>query len=183
MTTQQTQTDTGKQLVDLDPAALKQWLNAGDTVLIDVREPFEHNSERIEGAVTVPLGTLDPQALRGQYPGKRLVFHCAGGKRSAKAADQFAQGPADRVFHLAGGIEAWKRAGLPTHKPKKAGIPVMRQVQITAGSLVVAGIVLSAVSPWFLALSAFIGCGLVFAGVTGWCGMAKLLAAMPWNRA
>jgi len=70
-----------------------------------------------------------------------------------------------------------------TQKPKKAGIPVMRQVQITAGSLVVLGVALAAVSPWFLALSAFVGCGLVFAGATGWCGMAKLLALMPWNKA
>ena len=60
---------------------------------------------------------------------------------------------------------------------------LMRQVQITAGALVLAGVLLGAyVAPGWYGLSAFFGAGLVFAGVTGWCGMAKLLAVMPWNR-
>ncbi|MFK7789178.1 MAG: rhodanese-like domain-containing protein [Phycisphaeraceae bacterium] len=170
--------------IDLSPAQVRAQTERDDTVLIDVREPFEHHAERIEGGVPMPLGSLDVDALRERYPGKRIIFHCAAGGRSAKACKQFALGQAEPTHHLAGGIEAWKLAGLPTLKPAKAGpIPVMRQVQITAGSLVVIGLMLGYfVATPFLLLSAFVGSGLVFAGISGWCGMAKLLAKMPWNR-
>lgn len=171
------------QPIDLQPAELQALLQQGGAVLVDVREPFEHSAERIGGAVPMPLGALDPQALREAYPDKRIIFHCAGGKRSAKACALFGQGQAEPVSHLAGGIEGWKQAGLPTVKPKRsAGIPIMRQVQITAGSLVVLGLLLGyfVAEPFYL-LSAFVGCGLVFAGISGWCGMAKLLAKLPWN--
>ena len=175
-------TSPPSQVIDLQPAELRSRLEQGGVVLVDVREPFEHRAERIEGAVPMPLGQFDPDALRERYAGQQIIFHCAGGKRSAKACQRFdAEGP---THHLSGGIEAWKQAGLPTLKPTKAGpIPVMRQVQITAGSLVVTGLALGyfVATPFYL-LSAFIGCGLVFAGVSGWCGMAKLLARMPWNR-
>ena len=175
---------TDRRPIDLSPAEVRDRLQQGGAVLVDVREPFEHAAERIEGAVPMPLGSLDPEAVRTQYAGKRVIFHCAGGKRSAKACERFGAGHAEPTEHLAGGIEAWKQAGLPTLTPTKAGpIPVMRQVQITAGSLVVLGLVLGyfIAEPFYL-LSAFIGCGLVFAGVSGWCGMAKLLAKMPWNQ-
>ncbi|MGB1126418.1 MAG: rhodanese-like domain-containing protein [Phycisphaeraceae bacterium] len=171
--------------IDLQPAEVQALLSGDDVLLIDVREPFEHQAEHIAGAVHRPLGTLDPTAIREQFPGKRVIFHCAGGKRSAKACQLYAKGQTEPVEHLAGGIEAWKQVGLPTVKPtKSSAIPIMRQVQIAAGSLVVLGLLLG----WFVAepfylLSAFIGCGLVFAGVSGFCGMAKLLAAMPWNKA
>lgn len=86
-------------------------------------------------------------------------------------------------YILEGGIDAWKKAGLPVAFDRKAPIPTMRQVQIVAGSLVVLGTVLGAtVAPAFYALSAFVGAGLVFAGVTGFCGMERVLALMPWNR-
>lgn len=170
--------------IDFHPAELQAQLEQGDTVLIDVREPFEHAAERIEGAVPMPLGTLDAEALCRRYPDKRVIFHCAGGVRSAKACAKFATGQDGPTYHLAGGIEAWKQAGLPTIKPERSpGIPIMRQVQITAGALVVLGLLLGTfVAEPFYLLSAFVGCGLIFAGLSGWCGMAKLLAKMPWNR-
>ncbi|MGB0767777.1 MAG: rhodanese-like domain-containing protein [Phycisphaeraceae bacterium] len=170
---------------DLSPIEVQRLLDEGGAVLVDVREPFEHAAERIAGSIPMPLGSLDPEALRERHAGQRIVFHCAGGKRSAAACARFAEGQGGSTAHLAGGIEAWKQAGLPTIKPTKAGpIPVMRQVQITAGSLVIVGLLLGrfVAEPFYL-LCAFIGVGLVFAGVSGWCGMAKLLAAMPWNRA
>lgn len=171
------------KLTDVSPEVTQQWLAAGDTVLIDVREDFEHAEERIAGAQPAPLSKFDADAIRSRFPGARVVFHCRSGKRSAQAAQKFAVGT-DHVYHLAGGIEAWKAAGKPTIKPAAAPrIPVMRQVQITAGSLVTIGVALGVtVSPWFLALSAFVGTGLIFAGATGWCGMAMILARMPWNR-
>ena len=87
------------------------------------------------------------------------------------------------AYVLDGGLDGWKKAGLTTNADRKAPIDIMRQVQITAGGIVVTGAVLAmAVNPAFIWLSAFIGAGLIFAGSTGWCGMAKLLSAMPWNR-
>lgn len=174
---------TNDKPIDLSPAEVKAQLEQAGSVLIDVREPFEHLAERIEGAVPMPLGLLDPAAIRQRYAGKQVIFHCAAGGRSAKACKQYAQGQDEPTHHLAGGIEAWKQAGLPTLKPKAGPIPVMRQVQIAAGSLVMVGLVLGwFVHPAFLLLSAFVGCGLVFAGVTGFCGMGRLLSKMPWNK-
>lgn len=168
--------------IDVDPAALEGWLKAGDCVLVDVREPFEHAAERIEQAVSIPLSTLDAKSVQARFPDKLLVFHCAGGKRSAQACERYSEVSGERAYHLAGGIEAWKQTLKPTLKPVKAGLPVMRQVQIVAGFLVLLGVVLGlVVSQWFLTLSGFVGAGLMFAGITGWCGMAKLLARMPWN--
>ena len=112
-----------------------------------------------------------------------MVFHCRSGKRSRDAATRFgATGPGE-VFYLDGGIEGWKTAGHAVTRAKKAGLPIIRQVMLVAGTMVMAGVALgAAVSPWFYGLSAFVGAGLFFAGATGWCGMAMLLGKMPWNR-
>ena len=153
------------QPIDVDPRQLKQLLDADDIVLIDVREPFEHAGESIAGAVSAPLGSLAPGALRERFASRRLVFYCAGGKRSAKACGQWAASQDEPASHLAGGIAAWKAAGLPTIKAAKAGLPLIQQVHLTAGGLVLLGLALGAwVSPGFLLLSAFIGGGLMFAG-------------------
>ncbi len=176
-------TNAQSVLVDVSPGMLKEWLGQDDTVLVDVREDFEHAVERIANSKHHPLSKLDPKAIEEEHPGKRVVFHCRSGKRSKQAALRFHDGK-QQVFHLAGGIEAWKSAGLKTVR-SEAGprIDIMRQVQITAGSLVLTGVILGVfASKWFLLLSGFVGAGLIFAGLSGWCGMAKLLARMPWNK-
>lgn len=167
--------------IDLTPAEVRAAIDSGDAVLIDVREPFEHAEASIRGAHSVPLAQVDPSAILEQHAGRTLILHCKAGGRSAQAARRFP--PDTPVHHLAGGIDAWSDAGFPiVRAERRAPIPIMRQVQITAGTLVAAGTALGAfVSPWFLAVPAFVGCGLVFAGASGWCGMAKLLAVMPWN--
>jgi len=102
--------------------------------------------------------------------------------RTAAHAPRLAGAAAGDCYILEGGIDAWRKAGLATVTERRP-IEVMRQVQITAGSLVLIGVVLGLlVAPAFLGLSAFVGAGLVFAGASGWCGMARLLALMPWNR-
>lgn len=169
------------ELVEVAPGMLQQWIKQGDTVLVDVREDFEHASERIGQAKIHSLSEFDPDQLRKLHGDTRVVFHCRTGKRSADAAAQYGGGTA---FHLQGGIEGWKTAGLPTVRSVGAPkIDVMRQVQITAGALILTGVLLgSLVHPWLYGISAFVGCGLMFAGLSGWCGMAKLLGMMPWNR-
>jgi len=170
-------------LIDVPPEMLETWLEAGGTVLVDVREDFEHTSERIDGSRHAPLGSLDPEALRADCADKRIVFHCVSGTRSTEAATRCATA-GGAVFHLLGGIEAWKQSGRPTLKSRSAPrIGVMRQVQMVAGTLVLLGVLLGVlVSPWLLGLSGLVGAGLVFAGASGWCGMAKLLGRAPWNR-
>ncbi|MFN3349362.1 rhodanese family protein [Pseudorhodoplanes sp.] len=153
-------------------------------VLVDIRERDEHARERIEGARHHALSLLDRE--HPARPGDDvLIFHCRSGARTTQNAPQLAKGvPAGvETYVLDGGIEAWKKAGLPVTVDRKAPLPIMRQVQIAAGSLVVLGTVLGAtVSPGFYLLAGFVGAGLVFAGVTGFCGMANVLALMPWNR-
>ena len=178
-----TKTDTKQKPVDVTPEELKRWLDADQCVLIDVREDAEHREERIAGAQPMPLSRFDPQKLRAAHAGKRIVFHCKGGKRSTSACQRFSDGE-EQTQQLAGGIDAWKAAGLPTVKPDNPPrIPIMRQVLLSAGTLVTLGLALGwFVHPGFLLLSAFVGCGLMFSGLTAWCGMAMLLGKMPWNR-
>ena len=112
-----------------------------------------------------------------------VIFHCRTGNRTTVHAARLAGAVSCDAFMLEGGIDAWKRAGLPVIEDRKQPIELMRQVQITAGSLVAVGAVLGTlVHPGFHALSAFVGAGLVFAGVSGTCMMARLLALAPWKR-
>lgn len=160
-------------------------LEDGGVVLIDVREPFERAAAYIPGSHAAPLSVFDAAAILESYPGKQVIFHCKSGTRSADAAKRYAQATGETAtWLLAGGIDAWRAAGLPVersdHAPK---LDIMRQVQMIAGGLVLIGTLLGVfVHAAFLILAGFVGGGLFFAGATGWCGMAVLLGGMPWNR-
>jgi len=167
---------------ELDATTVKSWLDKGECVLIDVREPGEFAREHIPGAKLIPLSGLTPANLNLEGS-RRVVLHCASGMRSAQAAQKLVAAGMTEVAHLRGGLPSWKQAGFETVVDRSAPLPLMRQVQIVAGSLTVLGVVLGALlHPGFYALSAFVGAGLVLAGVTGWCGMAMLLAKLPYNR-
>lgn len=166
-------------LPTIDVTRARRLLDEG-AVLIDIREADERAREHVPGARHNPLSRLSAVDPRGA---KAVIFHCRSGARTAANAQRLAAATACEAYVLEGGLEAWKKAGLPVTVDARQPIEIMRQVQITAGSLVVAGVALGVwVAPAFLALSAFVGAGLVFAGATGWCGMATLLALMPWNR-
>ncbi len=172
-------------LPPISPRDLKARLDAGTALLVDIREPDEFARERIEGARLSPASAFDAHDFdRERASGKAIVFHCRSGNRTAvNAARIAAQGFAE-AYALDGGLEGWKAAGLPVHVDRGAPLEIMRQVQIAAGSLVLLGVVLGfLVHPGFFGLSAFVGAGLAFAGATGFCGMARLLALAPWNRA
>ena len=75
-----------------------------------------------------------------------------------------------------------EKAGLPIEAQPNAPLDLMRQVQLIAGGLVLLGVTLGiTISPWFLGISGFVGMGLMLAGLTGFCGLAKVLMLMPWN--
>jgi rhodanese-related sulfurtransferase len=164
-------------LTKLTPAEARARIAAGAT-LIDIREADEHARSRIPGAINAPLGS---ELTVTDAPA--VIFHCRSGMRTDANAARLAAAAPCEAFLLEGGIEAWRAAGLPVLTDAKAPLEIMRQVQITAGMLVLIGVALSLlVAPAWIGLSAFVGAGLTFAGATGWCGMAKLLAMMPWNR-
>jgi rhodanese-related sulfurtransferase len=166
-------------LPTIDPARAKRLIDEG-AVLVDVREADEQARERVPGARHNPLSRLAAVDARGA---KAVIFHCRSGARTAANAPRLEAAAGCEAYILEGGIDAWKKAGLPVATDTSQPIEIMRQVQITAGGLVLLGIALGVwVAPAFLALSAFVGAGLVFAGTSGWCGMAKLLGLMPWNR-
>jgi rhodanese-related sulfurtransferase len=154
--------------------------------LIDVRTPVEFAEVHVPGARNYPLDELQPKTLveSNSLPRNEPVYIlCRSGNRATKAAEKFAKDGFNQAVVVAGGTLAWIEAGLPVTRGKVKVISLERQVRIAAGSLVLVGVLLG----WFLnrgffGLSAFVGAGLVFAGVTDFCGMGLLLAKLPWNK-
>jgi rhodanese-related sulfurtransferase len=170
-------------LKTITPEEAARLLDRGAT-LVDVREPDEHARARIPGARNLPLSRLEEAEL-AVHAGQPVLFHCRSGARTQGHAGRLAaKAGACEAYVVAGGLEAWQRAGLPVAEDRRQPLELMRQVQIAAGALVLLGVLLGTlVAPTFYALSAFVGAGLVFAGLTGTCGLARLLRLMPWNRA
>lgn len=153
--------------------------------LIDVRTPVEFREIHAEGARLVPLDRLDPTAVMAECngtAGEPLYVICRTGSRAKQACEKFIAAGHHSVVSVEGGTLAWEQAGLPVKRGKKA-ISLERQVRIAAGLLVFLSALLGIlVHPYFIGLAAFVGLGLVFAGVTDTCGMGMLLARMPWNQ-
>lgn len=161
----------------ISPEEAQRRIEAG-AVLIDIRNPDEYARAHIPCAKNLPLTQIS--RIDGA---PEVIFHCKSGMRTAANAQALKAATDAPVFLLEGGLDAWQKAGLDCNIDKKQPIEIIRQVQIGAGSLVLLGVLLGfLVSPVFFGLSAFVGAGLVFAGVSGFCGMAKVLALMPWNR-
>lgn len=169
-------------LIPLSPAEVESRLHQGHALLIDIREADEFARRHIEGAVSLPLSALGIKPLPA-VPGADVIFTCRTGMRTGANAAKLSALVDGRAHVLSGGVDAWAAAGLPVAGNAKAPIEIMRQVQIVAGVLILAGVLLGwLVAPGFVLLAGFVGAGLTFAGVSGSCAMAKLLAFMPWNR-
>ncbi|GDY13388.1 sulfurtransferase [Planctomycetota bacterium] len=171
----------------IDPAAVQSARSRGEAcLLIDVRTPGEFAAVHAVGVESMPLDRLDPQAVRS----RREAFGadcpvyvlCRSGGRATKAVEQLTAAGLTSCIVVAGGTDAWIAAGLPVERGRGV-ISLERQVRIAAGSLVVIGVTLGlTVHPGAFALAGFVGAGLVFAGITDWCGMGLLMAKMPWNQ-
>ncbi len=167
-------------LPSISPADAKLLIEKG-AILVDIRDIDEHARERIPAARNVPLSKLCESGIGKNEPA--IVYHCKSGNRTRMNASLLAQAAEADAFILDGGIEAWKKAGLAVARNGRQPIEMMRQVQIAAGGLALVGVVLGlVVHPGFYALSGAVGAGLVFAGITGNCTMARVLKHMPWNR-
>ena len=159
-----------------------QLLADNRAVLVDVRAADEHAREHIAGALSLPMDKLHADALP-VVSGQQLIFHCRSGNRTRLAADRLAACAGGNGLVLEGGLDGWLRAGLPVLKDARAPMELSRQVQLGAGGMALAGFVLGAtVSPWFHLLSGLVGGGLMLAGATGFCGLARVLMHAPWNR-
>jgi rhodanese-related sulfurtransferase len=170
-------------LTPLKPADVAARLKARTAVLVDIREPDEFAREHVPGAVPAPLSRFEE--TQGALPdGRQIIYTCRTGNRTGVNCVRLAARVPSEAFVLEGGLDGWKAAGLVVQTDRSKPIELMRQVQMTAGGLILLVAALGLlVHPAFWGLSAFVGAGLFFAGATGFCGMARLLAMMPWNRA
>lgn len=170
----------------ITPQQLENLRREGQPIdLIDVRTPAEYREVHVEYARNVPLDRLDASALRqersatGEQP---LYVVCRSGNRAKQACEKLQAAGVNSVVNVEGGTQACEAVGLPVVRGKKT-ISLERQVRIAAGALVIIGAALGFwVHPLWIALAAFVGAGLMFAGITDTCGMAMLLARMPWNQ-
>lgn len=157
--------------------------SGGECQVIDVREFSEFNSERIADAQLMPLSDFEKHADEIDHT-KPVYLMCRSGTRAKQAAEKLLKKGFTDIHVVEGGMMAWAGANLPVVKGESRVWSLERQVRFTAGLLVLLGVVLTVfVHPYFLVIPAFIGAGLAFAGATDWCGMAMLLAKMPWNKA
>ncbi|MEQ8762836.1 MAG: rhodanese-like domain-containing protein [Planctomycetota bacterium] len=158
---------------------------SNESLLIDVRTPDEFEQVHIGGSVNFPLGDLERSidALRAKSGGRPLMLVCRTQNRSGMAKQILEKAGFEDLRLLEGGVAGWIESGKPVEHGQAKGMSLERQVRIGAGALVLVGAVLSlTVHSAFAGLSAFVGAGLIYAGVTDTCGMAMVLAKMPWNR-
>jgi len=170
----------------ISPQRLAELCQSGSVEVIDVRTPAEFREVHLQAARNVPLDRLDPGAVlasRETAKDQPIYLICLAGSRGRQACEKFLTAGFTNAVNVEGGTSACIAAGLPVVRGRKT-ISLERQVRIAAGSLVLLGALLAwLVHPAFIGLSAFVGAGLVFAGVTDTCGMGMLLARMPWNQA
>lgn len=153
--------------------------------ILDVRSPAEFETIHASTADNVPLDRLNPSSYLQQNAvnGNPIYVICKMGGRSMKACQQLAAAGHENVVNITGGTDAWATAGLPVVEGESKVMPLDCQVRVMAGSLVVIGALLGYfINTAWIFLSLFIGAGLIYSGLTNTCGMASVLAQMPWNR-
>jgi len=168
---------------NISPFALQQRLAVQPAAaIIDVRTPVEFDEVHAPLAQNVPLDALKPESLA--LPKDAPVYLlCRSGQRATKAAEKLSQAGFLHPVVVTGGTLAWVAAGLPVNRSATPVMSLERQVRIAAGALGLTGVLLAWwVDSRFIWLSGFVGAGLIFAGITDFCGMGLLLAKMPWNQ-
>lgn len=165
------------------PRDAARLVERGEATIVDVREPDEHRREHVAGAALHPSSSFTASGFPAARPGSATLVLCRSGNRAGKVAGALRGAGRTDVSVVEGGIMGWQSAGLPVVTDAKAPLPLVRQVMITVGIMLMAFTALAAtVSPWFLVGTGFMGAGLLFAGATGICAMATVLSKMPWNR-
>jgi rhodanese-related sulfurtransferase len=175
-----------KNISTITPQKFEKLRKSGQPIeLIDVRSPAEYRECHAKFARNVPLDSLDPHMIMESRNGSRetpLYIICQSGNRAQKACERFYAMGHSKVVTVEGGTQAWQEAGLPVVRGEKV-LSLERQVRITAGILVLTGVMFGWIfHPAFTGISAIVGAGLVFAGITDSCAMGMMLAKMPWNQ-
>lgn len=165
----------------LTPQAAQELLAQG-AVMVDIRGADEYAREHIVDAQHMPMEQLSSQGMPNNQA-NAVIFHCNSGNRTVMNSGVLENCAACEVYILEGGLDGWKKAGLPVVRDAQQPLELQRQVQIGAGSMILLGVILgSLVAPGWYALSGFVGAGLIMAGVSGFCGLARVLLVMPWNK-
>ncbi|QED23351.1 rhodanese-like domain-containing protein [Candidatus Deianiraea vastatrix] len=158
---------------------LNDLIKNNEVVIVDVREPFEHKSCHIKDSILIPSSCFD-EAKIPNISDKKIVIHCKSGRRASLIIDKMKN---KNCFNLEGGIDAWIAQGFDVEKSSKKCLPLDRQVQLTIGIILIASFFLTYfININFVFIALLIGCGLSFAGLTGYCGLAMVLAKAPWNK-
>jgi len=166
----------------LSPNTVAARLKEKSIMLIDIRESDEYAREHIAEAISYPLSSTGRAKVKIKA-NRHAVFHCKSGIRTEQNFAILTARIDGEAYIMDGGLDAWKVAGLPVKTDNAAPLEINRQVQVTAGIFVLVGVLLGLlVHPGFYGLPTFIGGGLLFAGLSGWCGMSKFMVAMPWNK-
>ncbi len=162
---------------------LKTWIDNDEAIMIDVRESGEYASSHIQNSVSIPLSKVTPESLP-PHLGKKIVINCQRGMRGTAACQKLETCLNEtELYNLQGGLSAWIEAGFPVVSKTTNTLPIIQQVQIFAGSWILISIILVLfIGSSFLFMTAIAGVGLIFAGLTGTCGLANWLAQAPWNR-
>ncbi|NLA51343.1 MAG: DUF2892 domain-containing protein [Alcaligenaceae bacterium] len=166
-------------LISADKAAT---LVKDGATLVDIRSAGEFRHRHISDSVNKQVNELSSSTLPENGV---VVFLCQSGMRTRTNANKLAAAAkgCQQVYLLEGGIDAWQKQGLPVEVAANAPLELQRQVQITVGILIILGVILGSwVNPAWYILSAFVGAGLLMAGLTGFCGLARILMLAPWNR-
>jgi rhodanese-related sulfurtransferase len=174
-------------MTTITPRQLHDRLRQGERLhLIDVRTPAEHAEVHVPDVHLAPLDRLDATRLasvNGFTKDQPLYIFCRTGNRAKQAAEKLEKSGYQQCHVVEGGTMAWAEAGLPVNRGTSKVISLERQVRMAAGAIVLTGVLLAQfANPAFIWLSGFAGAGLLFAGLTDWCGMGMLIAKMPWNQ-
>ena len=171
------------EVIYINAQELQELYQKPNLVICDIREADEFAREHIVGAQNTPISKFDCNTLNNLAHEKIVVFNCQSGNRTKMNEGKLKELKCEKVFVLKNGLTEWKNLGCAVAINNKAPLPLMRQVQIVAGFLTLLGVILSfTVSPYFSLLSGFVGAGLMFAGISGYCGMANLLMLLPYNK-
>jgi rhodanese-related sulfurtransferase len=168
----------------VSPAEAQRLVSRGEASIVDVREPDEHRREHVAGAALFPTSIFSVTGFPAADATRQTLILCRSGNRARKVAEALRAAGRTDVRVIDGGIVGWCNAGLPAIQNARAPLPLMRQVMITVGTMLLGLTVLAmTVSPWFTLAIGAIAVGLLFAGLTGICALASALGKMPWNRA
>jgi rhodanese-related sulfurtransferase len=172
------------EAIKLRPAEVRALSGSPKAILLDVRTPGEFEGSHINGAINVPLGTVEAQAERivSATEGRQLVIICQSGGRARQAYARLAKAGVSGAAILDGGMNAWVSAGEQVDRAERTRWALERQVRLVAGSLVLVFVIASIWIPAARYLAGAIGAGLVIAAVTNTCMMGTLLAKLPYNR-